>query len=195
MLDRSTDTFAKQLVLLRSCEGTAVREFIEKYEPFIRRTVRFRLGRSLLRPVADSVDVCQSVLGGFLLRLMAGDYQLRTEEDLRKLLVGIANKKFLMLQRRESATKRDRKQTMPLEKMAEPVCYRSSETQQQIEYDELMTEINKRLSSQELELLELRRKGVSWCEIATPRNEDAALLRKRLSRALRRVSSELGLDF
>ncbi len=108
--------FEAYLLRLRSGDERAVREFVEKFEPFIRRSLRFRLQKSSLRQAADSVDLCQSVICGFLIRLNAGDYEIRSEEDLRKLLVAIANKKFLMLKRRETAAKRDRRLTCSLEK-------------------------------------------------------------------------------
>ena len=111
----STSDFGDFLTRLRLGDDDAIRSFVSKYEPFIRRTLRFRIARASLQSAADSVDVCQSVLGGFLLRLAAGDYTLTSEDDLRRLLVAIANKKFLVLNRRETAAKRDHRHTQSLD--------------------------------------------------------------------------------
>lgn len=114
MQDLSPDAFAQRLARLRSGEPDEVEWFVRQYEPYLRRAIRFRLSRTALKAIADSVDVCQSVLSSFLLRLSAGDYQIDGEKHLKHLLISIANKKFLMLNRRESAAKRDRDQTVSL---------------------------------------------------------------------------------
>ncbi len=111
--------FFEYLGKLQHHDSDVVREFVERYEPYIRRTVRFRINRSSLQTAADSVDVCNSVLGSFLLRLAAGEYAIASEEDLHKLLMSIAKKKFLMLNRKESAAKRARSQTQSLSDLPE----------------------------------------------------------------------------
>ena len=58
-----TESFSELLVQLRNGDKLAVNEFVFKYEPF--RSIRFRNCKSNLQPVADSVDVCQSVLSSF----------------------------------------------------------------------------------------------------------------------------------
>ena len=72
--------FVDFLARLRLGDDDAIRSFVSKYEPFIRRTLRFRIARASLQTAADSVDVCQSVLGGFLLRLAAGDYTITVKD-------------------------------------------------------------------------------------------------------------------
>ena len=49
-------------------------------------------------------------------------------------------------------------------------------------------------SPEERRLLELRNQGYDWAGIASELNGSAEALRRRLSRALDRVSQELGLD-
>jgi RNA polymerase sigma-70 factor (ECF subfamily) len=60
--------------------------------------------------------------------------------------------------------------------------------------DELLCEARRRLTPAERQLAELRGQGHDWADIATDLDEDAVVLRKRLSRALDRVARELGLD-
>jgi len=189
----STIDFEAFLLKLRRGDEDATRMFVAKYEPFIRRTLRYRIARASLQSAADSVDVCQSVLGGFLLRLAGGDYTLATEEDLRRLLVSIANKKFLVLNRRETAAKRDHRQTQSIENLKDLAAV---ETQHKtfVDPSELLREVTQRLTPNEQRLFAFRRDGVPWNEIASQLEEEVIVLRKRLSRALHRVAVELKLE-
>jgi DNA-directed RNA polymerase specialized sigma24 family protein len=194
LLHNSSEYFLSRITRLRTQDPNAIKEFVAEYEPFIRRTLRFRIARAALKSAADSVDVCNSVMGSFLIRLAAGSYKIETEEDLRKLLGAIANKKFLMLNRREQAEKRARSQTRSINEMPELAAENLHHPSEQIEIEELSVEINKRLSHEERLLLDRRRNGLSWMKIAEEFGEDTQLLRKRLSRAIQRVAEELGLD-
>lgn len=193
MSEIDASNFENYLDRLRRGDEEATRAFVAKYEPFIRRTLRYRIARASLQSAADSVDVCQSVLGGFLLRLAGGDYALATEEDLRKLLVAIANKKFLVLNRRETAAKRDHRQTLSLDHMKNLAVQDGGE-KGCIDHAELLQEVARRLKPEEQQLFAWRREGLAWNHIAEHLSEDALLLRKRLSRALHRVAVELKLE-
>lgn len=187
------NVFEDFLIQLRSGDERAIRLFLGKYEPYVRRSLRFRIARAALQSVADSVDVCQSVMGSFLLRLSVGEYELHSEEELRKLLVAIANKKFLMLQRREHAAKRDRRITVSLlDRMA--VASDDTPVPNQIASEDLFKEVCKRFTVHELELFRRRSVGESWESISEQLNENTVTLRQRLSRAIHRVAVELNLD-
>ncbi len=186
--------FEAQLRQLRSGNAHAIAEFVARYEPYIRRSLRFRIVRASLQSAADSADVCQSVLGSFLLRLSAGEYALQTEDDLRKLLTTIANKKFLEFSRHESAAKRDRSITESWSERHELATSNMHDPAAGIIFSEMQSHLVQRLSPHELELLQLRRSGKDWAEIAEQLQEEQTLLRKRYSRALNRVARELGLE-
>ncbi len=185
--------FEDQLRLLQAGDERAIEAFVAQYEPYIRRAIRFRIKDAALMAAADSVDVCQSVLGGFLLRLSAGDYVLHSEADLRGLLMSIAKKKFSMLRRRESAEKRDRAKTHSLENIPE-VTGHSQSPEAGLELTELAMRVQQRLTAHEWELLQKRRSGKSWNEIEDELKVSATVLKKRLSRAIHRVAVELGIE-
>jgi DNA-directed RNA polymerase specialized sigma24 family protein len=194
MSDQNTShNFEERLQQLQMGEDSAVALFVADYEPYIRRAIRFRIRNAALMAAADSMDVCQSVLGGFLLKLSAGDYQLQSEEQLRGLLMAIAKKKFLMLQRRESAAKRTRTRTLSLHDVREVPTSRQP-VEANLELSELTTRVRERLTTDEWELLQLRKQGMSWSEIESQLNVASLVLKKRLSRAIRRVADELGID-
>jgi DNA-directed RNA polymerase specialized sigma24 family protein len=185
--------FDLKLRLLQSGDSRAIEEFVANYEPYIRRAIRFRIKDAALMAAADSVDICQSVLGGFLLKLSAGDYELRSESDLRGLLVAIAKRKFGMLQRRENAAKRCRSRTRYLDDM--PVHQSPTELPgSTLELAELAAKVKSNLSPEEWELLEMRRSGLAWSDIEAHTQIASDVLKKRLSRAIRRVADELGID-
>lgn len=186
--------FTEHLARLRRGDAQAITEFVAKYEPYLRRSLRLRIRGSSLQSAADSVDICQSILGGFLLRLAAGNYELESENDLHRLLVRIANKKFLMFHRREYAAKRSRKVTLSIEEIPEVAQSSGGSVGREMEWTEVWNKAAQLMSSQERELLQKRKEGRSWEEISLEMNVNAALLRKRLSRAILRVSGELGLD-
>ena len=185
--------FQEHLLQLRSGDARAIAEFVARYEPYIRRSLRFRIVRASLQSAADSADVCQSVLGSFLLRLSAGEYALQTEDDLRKLLTTIANNKFLEFSRHESAAKRDRSITESWSGRHEFTTSHKYDPAEGIIFSEIQLQLAQRMSPHELELLQLRRSGKDWAEIAEQLREEQTVLRKRYSRALNRVAGELGL--
>ena len=127
------------------------------------------------------------------MRLAGGEYALASEEDLRRLLVAIANKKFLVLNRRETAAKRDHRQTQSLENTKE-IAVIEGDTNNRLDHAELLHEVMQRLTQDEQKLFAWRREGLAWNSIADQLSEDAMLLRKRLSRALHRVAVELKLE-
>lgn len=187
--------FAERLAQLRRGDPDAIAAFVEEYEPYLRRSLRFRIRNAALQAAADSVDICQSVLGGFLLQLAAGNYDLDSKEDLNRLLAAIANKKFLMLHRRESAAKRSRRITLSMSDLPEASNRDNSIPTQSLEITEIWEKATSIMTSEERTLLHRRKEGQSWEEIAADLNLNALLLRKRLSRALRRVADDLGLDY
>lgn len=189
-----TAEFLDQLRSIRAGEPKAVELFVATYEPFIRRTIRYQLGRAALRSVADSIDVCQSVLGSFLIRMSAGEYELKSERDLQKLLVAIAQNKFLALQRRELAEKRDRRITVSLESVEDIEDYRQTNSERSANQVELLSAFERSLSIDEYRLFIMRRQGLEWAVIAENLQENAIVLRKRLSRAVQRVAREMGLE-
>lgn len=186
--------FFDQLRSIRAGEPRAVELFVATYEPFIRRTIRHRLGRAALRSVADSIDVCQSVFGSFLIRMAAGEYELKSERDLQRLLVAITQNKFMALQRREMAEKRDRRITVSLNSVDDIEDYRQTNDEQSARQVELLSAFEQSLSIEERQLFMMRRQGLEWSVIAEDLKENAVVLRKRLSRAVQRVARELGIE-
>src|SRR5271155_5717236 len=92
---------------VRQGDEQAAAELVRKYEPAIRRAVRFRLTDTRLRRTCDSMDVCQSVLLSFFVRAASGQYDLDSPEQLLRLLTTMARNKLLNQARQQQAARRD----------------------------------------------------------------------------------------
>jgi DNA-directed RNA polymerase specialized sigma24 family protein len=188
------DEFAGMLRGLRVGHPDAVRGLVSEYEPYLRRTLRRRLAGTPLQAAADSVDLCQSVFGTFLIRFAAGELDVRTPDELTKLLLAITKKKFARLLRREAAARRDRSRTVPLGSDPHHPDARCEDPSVVLARTELLGELQSRLAGSERELFRLRCDEHSWDEIAELLGEPAPRLRKRFSRAVQAACQELNLE-
>src|SRR5262245_29454715 len=102
----ATVSFLELMHRVRTGDQDAATELVRRYEPTIRRIVRFRLGGASLA-VFDSMDICQSVLSSFFVRVASGQYTLETPEQLIKLLATLARSKLAFQLRKQHAQRRD----------------------------------------------------------------------------------------
>jgi RNA polymerase sigma-70 factor (ECF subfamily) len=186
-------SFADFIQRIRAGDQEAAAVLVRQYEPTIRRVVRFRLVDSRLGAALDSADICQSVLASFFVRAASGQFELGGPEDLARLLVTMARNKLASRARHEHADCRDNRRAragLQVDNLAGAEATPS----QHVATQELLQEVQRRLSADEHRLVELRNQGLDWAAIAEQLGESPVVLRKRLSRALDRVMCELGLD-
>jgi RNA polymerase sigma-70 factor (ECF subfamily) len=177
---------------VRRGDEQAAAELVRKYEPAIRRAVRFRLTDPRLRRTCDSMDVCQSVMLSFFVRAASGQYDLDTPDQLLRLLTTMARNKLLNQARLNQAARRDNR--LVGEVPEKDLVSGSPGPSQQVEARELLQEIHRRLSPDELRLVELRNQGHDWASIAELVGGNPAALRQKLHRALARLSQQFGLE-
>src|SRR3954452_1670397 len=99
--------YADFLGRIRAGDEQAAAELVRRYESAVRIEIRMRLADSRLRRGLDTMDICQSVLGRFFLRVAAGQYDLERPEQLVRLLAAIARNKVAYQARRQQAQRRD----------------------------------------------------------------------------------------
>jgi RNA polymerase sigma-70 factor (ECF subfamily) len=186
-------SFSDLVLRVRSGDADAATELVRRYEPAIRRVVRVRLG-GRMAALFDSMDVCQSVLGSFFLRVAAGQYQLQTQEDLLKLLATMARNKLAFQVRRQKAQKRDVGRDVTAGLSTDQLPTTEPTPSRHAEVRDLLGELDRRLTAEERQLVELRNQGHEWEEIAERLSGSAEALRKKHARALDRVAKELGLE-
>ena len=186
-------TFADFLRRIRAGDEQAAAELVRRYESAVRVEVRMRLADSRLRRVLDSMDLCQSVLASFFVRAAAGQYDLEQPDQLVHLLVAIARNKVAYQARRHRAGNRDLRRTAALDAGArEPVGAEPSPSRV-ASGRELLAEVRRRLTPEELRVADLRAEGREWAEIAATLGGTVEARRKQLARALDRVTSRLDL--
>src|SRR5262245_17783337 len=187
-------TFEELIQRVRSGDPEAAAELVRTYEPAIRRAVRFRLTDARLGNLFDSMDICQSVLASFFIRAASGQYELETPGQLLKLLTAMARNKLTSQARKQYAQRRDSRRVVSGDQDADEFVAVGESPSTEVAARDLLQEVHRRLSPEERRLLELRNQGYEWTAIASEVGGGAEALRRRLSRALDRVSEQLGLD-
>jgi RNA polymerase sigma factor (sigma-70 family) len=166
---------------------------VRNFEPVIRRVLRTRLRNAGARREFDSMDICQSVLATFFVRVAAGQYDLKAPDDLIKLLLTMTRNKVAEKMRRQHRLRRDSRRTVGgIEELA--LAGLDPTPSSVIADKELLEEARRRLSKEERLLVELRGQGQSWEEVATSLGGTSGARRNQLSRALDRVAAELRID-
>lgn len=189
---QADESFHDLVRRLRQGDQRAAAEFVRVYEPELRRVIRFRLTDPYLRRLVDSGDVCQSVMANFLLRAALGQFELDDPGRMLRLLATMARNKLLNLARDRRREREARAGGDPeaLDRAADSMATPS----QIVQWNELMDKARRNLTEQENYLAQQRALGRSWADIAASAGESPEALRKRLARAMDRVSQQLGLQ-
>jgi RNA polymerase sigma-70 factor (ECF subfamily) len=180
------------MLRVRSGDAQAAASLVRDYEPAIRSVVRARLRNPALRRLLDSVDICQSVLAKFFLRVAGGQYPVTRPEELVQLLATMARNQLIKKTKKWHALRRDvrRQGAADLGALAASGPSPSSV----VAHQELLDAFRQRLSAEERDLAEQRALGRSWLDIAAQTGTRPDALRMRLHRAVERVLGELGLE-
>ncbi len=190
-----SETFLDLLQRVRAGDQSAASELVRQFEPELRRAVRVRLSDPRLRRVIDSVDVCQSVLANFFVRVSVGEFDLRQPEQLLHLLMVMVRNKLRDKARRQQAVKRDqRRLDARAEADLDGLPGREPTPAQVAEWRDLLAEVRRLLTDEERFLADQRALGREWAEIAAGLGARPDALRKQLTRALDRVVAQLGLE-
>jgi len=188
----SEEPFAELINRIRAGDEQAAADLVRRYEPEIRREVRFLLRDPFLRRTFDSMDICQSVMGSFFLRAALGEYDLDKPEDLIRLLIRMTRNKVVDATRRQRAQRRDHRRATNIDAIE---VESSTPTPSQVaEGREMLAVFRNRLNDDERRLADLRSHGQEWIDIAREMGGTPDARRKQLTRAIARVSTELGLD-
>lgn len=187
--------FRELVQRIRARDSEAARILVQHYQEEIRRAIHFRLTDPRLRRVLDSMDICNSVMGHFFVRVEAGQYHFDDPRDLLKLLVKMAQHKLIEKARHEYAQRRSPRRLQEVESGELNQLAAKEETPSQIvAANELLQRVRERLSDQERYLAEQRALGREWASLAEELNDTPDALRKRLDRALDRVVKQLELE-
>ena len=187
-------SFDELIRRVRDWDQQAAAELVRRYEPAIRRAIRFRLADARLGNLLDSMDVCQSVLRSFFVRAAAGQYCLETPEQVLALLTAMARNKLADQARKQRSQRRDHRRVSPIGEGASRIVAIGDSPSAALVVLDLQQEVRRRLAPDEWQLLELKNQGHDWATIAARVGGKAESLRKKLATAIDRVIAELGLD-
>jgi RNA polymerase sigma-70 factor (ECF subfamily) len=186
-------TFDELIGRVRAGDADAAADLVKLYEPEIRRAVRYRLADARLGTLLDSMDICQSVMKSFFFRAAAGQYELKTPQQLLALLATMARNKLYSQARRQQAVRRHGRAApggLDEEGLVDPGASPSRE----VAARDLLHEVRRRLDPDECRLMDLRNQGHGWAAIAAELGGSPDSVRMKLNRALDRVAGQLGLD-
>jgi RNA polymerase sigma-70 factor (ECF subfamily) len=179
---------------VRSGDQDAAAEIVKLYQPHVHRAVRLRMRDSRLRLGLDAVDVCQSVMASFFARLALGQFEVDTPEQLVKLLERMARNKVASQARKAQVTRREVEGLDGSPITPEPQTASALDPIRVASGRDLLEQFQRRMSREERQISDMRGAGREWAEIADEIGSTAGALRKKLSRALDRISIQLGLD-
>jgi RNA polymerase sigma factor (sigma-70 family) len=185
--------FARLLERVRAGDDDAVREFVDRFGPEIRRYISKHLRDPRLRRLFDTMDIWQSVLANFLVRATHDEFLLDDPEDLIKLLTRMALNKLRNKVKAQRTGKRDIEREEPADSARlDELASSDPSPSELIIFRDLLEAVRSRLPAFEWFLVEQRAQGRTWNEIAAEVDGSAESLRKQLCRALDRVKKEFG---
>jgi RNA polymerase sigma-70 factor (ECF subfamily) len=190
------DAFADMFARVRARDPEATAAFVRHYEAQLRRKVRtwLQLHYPYLRNLLDSVDVCQSVLNGFRLRVALGQCDLETPQDVWNLLVEMSRCRLRQHGHDQSADRRNARRRAAVGSGVLAAVPQGPSPSQVVSARDLLEAVRKRLTNEEWVVAERRLAGCSWAEAATALGGTADGCRMKLTRALDRVACDLGLE-
>jgi RNA polymerase sigma-70 factor (ECF subfamily) len=187
--------FPELLRRARAGDEAAAAELVRQFEPEIRRKVRtwVRLHAPGLKPLLESMDVCQSVLADFFLRAAVNQYDLDEPRKVLALLVVMTQNKLRGAARDQLRHRRDARRTGPLGAEAEGAAALAATASRIASGRELLDLFRAGLSDEERALADLRARELSWDEVAREIGGTPEGRRKQWRRAVDRVARTLGL--
>jgi RNA polymerase sigma-70 factor (ECF subfamily) len=193
-MDQDRD-FSALVRSIRAGDDSAAELLVRRYEPIIRREVRLRIEDDRLNRAFDSMDVSQSVLASFFVRVAIGEYDLDCADQLVRLLVVMTRNKLASRARHERRKRRDVRRVALLSNtdLAELVDPRPSASEM-ISRRELLDRMRDALRMEERQIADLRGDGLSWDEVALKLGGTGQARRVQLSRGIERAVKELRLD-
>jgi DNA-directed RNA polymerase specialized sigma24 family protein len=179
--------FSDLIRQIRAGDEDSAARLAHRFEPFIRRFVRFRMrhrsDHQRLRPELDSADICQSIFKSLFVGLKHGRFELDQPEQLQKLLSAMVRIKVASKARRVSVTLRE---VLDLDAPQERVDSGPG-PEKLVDDKDLLDTILKQFAPDELDLLVRRLHEQQWPAIAEAVGGTSEGLRKKLARALERV--------
>ena len=193
-MNGDNDEFAELIARIRQGDQQAAEDLVRRFEPEVRRFVRYRLTSPSVRRFVDSLDICQSVLTRFFVSLSAGDFAVADSQQLKALLLTMARNRVFDAVSAEHAGRRDARRNVSGDDQQLAAIPSQAQTPSQIvATDELVSAVEEQLSTEDRYLVQQRLSGREWADLAQECASTPEAVRKRVSRALDQAAKALGL--
>jgi RNA polymerase sigma-70 factor (ECF subfamily) len=186
--------FAELVRRVRAGDAAAAEEIVRDFESAVRVAVRTRLLDPALRRQFDSMDICQSVLASFFVRVAAGQYDLRHPAQLVALLTKMAHNKLAWHARHSLQQRRDVRRTPHSMDATASVASGAASPVRQALGRELLEQVWQHMGEELREVASLRLNGKSWSEIAATVGGTSESRRKQYQREMDRIARLVGVD-
>jgi RNA polymerase sigma factor (sigma-70 family) len=185
-------SFTELIERVRGGDEQAAAQLVKEFEPVVRRELRFRLRSGSARQELESMDISQSVLGNFFVRIATRQYDLERPDDLARLLVTMTRNKVAERLRNQHRQRRDSRRTV---RGLDGMALASSEPTPSsvLAGREMLQLVLQSLRGEERRVVDLRCQGLSWQEIADSLGGSAEARRKQMTRAIDEIAQKLGL--
>jgi DNA-directed RNA polymerase specialized sigma24 family protein len=140
------------------------------------------------------MDICQSVLASFFVRVAAGQYDLRHPAQLVALLTKMAHNKLAWHARHSLQQRRDVRRTPHSVDGATSVASGAAGPVRQAVGRELLEQVWQHMGEELREVASLRLTGKSWAEIAAAVGGTSESRRKQYQREMDRIARLVGVD-
>ncbi len=188
-------TLQELVARLRGGSQDAATELVQRYGGEIQRYVHYRLTDPRLRALVDSLDICQSVLANFFLRLSRGELRLDDSRQLMALLTVMARHELCDVARKQGSLRRQgQRKAIRDQETLNSIPQTGDDPAEMVAGRELLDAVCRKLSDDEQKILEMRLAGCNWAEIAKQCQTTPEAVRKRMTRALDRAAKQLGLN-
>lgn len=195
--------FAELLTSAQQGDEAAAASLVSRFEPQLRRFIRYRLANARMRNLVDSLDISQSVFARLFSGLAEGRLEVAGPAQLVKLLTTMAGNRIHDHIRKRLADKRAH---VPAagdpQKALDALPGETINIVDALANAELLDMMRAELSPEDRRLLDARLQGLAWNVIAQQVAEGlpqhhvpstAEGLRKRLTRAIDDAASRLGI--
>jgi RNA polymerase sigma-70 factor (ECF subfamily) len=166
----------------------AASQLYARYADRLQALAHSKCSTNLTRRV-DVEDIVQSVFRTFFRGVSQGYYDVPAGDDLWKLLIIIALNKIRAKGKFHQATKRDIRQTLPIESVQVDL-----ETETSGHFQVALQEALQLLDERQREMVELRLQGHDIVEIATLTGRSKRTVERILQEARSQLSNLLGMN-
>lgn len=187
-------SFEEWIQRLRDGDQQAACEFVEQFQPLVRREIHKQASVRLLRRILDTDDIVQSVFSSFFAELQRGEYELESAKQLGALLASIARHQATSNVRQQLRRRRDvRRNSKHSQQDIDQFPDAAPLPEEMLAELELLDLLRANFTDEERALAAFRRDGQSWKSIATRLGGTSQSRRMQLSRAVERAARQLGL--